>query len=140
MTRTYSELARLSTLTDRFEYLQTFSKVGEETFGFERYLNQRFYTSREWRLVRQHVIARDNGEDLGVKGYPIHSRIIIHHMNPMSPEDILANGYDILDPEFLISTSHETHNAIHYGDQSLLPQEYVPRRKGDTDLWSRITR
>lgn len=138
--RTYSELKRIDAFEDRFDYLQLRSRVGAETFGFERYLNQQFYTSREWKLARTHVIARDLGNDLGIEGRDIHDRIIIHHMNPMTPEDILANGIDILDPDFLITTCHNTHNAIHYGDRSLLPAEYVPRRKGDTDLWSRIRR
>lgn len=139
-TRTYRELSRLETFDERYEFLRTSSKVGRATFGFERYLNQRFYTSREWRLTRTHVIARDLGNDLGIEGRPVLDRIIIHHMNPMSPEEIVEGDYDIINPEFLITTSHRTHNAIHYGDQSSMPSEYKPRQRGDTDLWPKIQR
>lgn len=135
MLRTYTELIRLDSFEDRYEYLRIKGRVGETTFGFERYLNQRFYTSIEWKQVRQHVIARDLGLDLGVEDHPIHDKIIIHHMNPMAPDDILHNDSDILDPEFLICTSHNTHNAIHYGNKDLLPKTYIPRFSGDTNLW-----
>lgn len=135
LTRTYSELIRLDSFEERYKYLRLQGRVGEITFGHERYLNQNFYRSHEWKQVRQHVIARDLGNDLGIDGYPIHDRIIIHHMNPMVSEDIIHGDADIIDPEFLITTSHNTHNAIHYGDESLLPKEYVPRRTGDTSLW-----
>lgn len=134
-TRRYSELVVHSSLEDRFHYLQLRSQVGYKTFGFERYLNQSFYRSREWKRVRDEVILRDNGCDLGVSGYEIHDRIIIHHMNPMTVDDIEAGSDDILDPEFLISTTHNTHNAIHYGDARLLPQPPVERRPGDTTPW-----
>lgn len=133
--RTYSELRRLSTFEDRFEYLSLRGVVGNSTFGFDRYINQRFYTSRQWRQVRDVVITRDLGCDLGVDGYEIFDKIIIHHMNPMSVEDIEGGSADILDPEFLITTCHNTHNAIHYGDANLLPKPLVERRPGDTRPW-----
>ena len=137
MIRTYQELARLSTFEDRFEYLALRGSVGRSTFGYDRWINQRFYTSRDWRQVRNYVITRDNGCDLGVDGYDIHDRVIIHHMNPMGVEDIIHGDEEILDPEFLITTTHQTHNAIHYGDANLLPRQHVERRAGDTQLWSR---
>lgn len=133
--RTYSELRRLETFKERYEYLRLKGAVGEPTFGYERYHNQRFYTSRQWKQVRDHVITRDFGNDLGVEGYAIHDRIIIHHMNPMTPEDIIHGDDSILDVEFLISTTHQTHNAIHYGDASLLTKVLIERRPGDTRLW-----
>lgn len=135
MIRTYSELRRIRTFEERFEYLKLKGSVGRSTFGFDRYVNQQFYTSRQWRQVRQKVIARDEGMDLGVDGYEIYDKIIIHHMNPMSVENIEHGDSDILDPEFLITTTHRTHNAIHYGDSSLLPKVIVDRRPGDTRLW-----
>lgn len=133
--RTYSELRRIHTFEERFEYLKLKGSVGRSTFGFDRYVNQQFYTSRQWRQVRQKVIARDEGMDLGIEGYEIYDRIIIHHMNPMSLADIEHGDSNILDPEFLISTTHKTHNAIHYGDASLLPKVLVDRQPGDTRLW-----
>ena len=138
--RTYSELIEFNSLEDRFEYLRIGGKVGFATFGFERWMNQGFYTSAEWRRVRHVVIARDLGMDLGVEGWPVHDRIIIHHMNPMDKEDLKRGDPEILDPEFLISVSHKTHNAIHYGDRSLLPQPFVERRPGDTRSWTKIRR
>lgn len=120
---------------ERYEYLKLDGHVGEATFGFDRYLNQQFYTSRQWRLARQHVIARDLGCDLGIEGYEIHGRILIHHMNPISRDDLIHGNEDIIDPEFLITTTHETHNAIHYGDEDQLPKEFVDRKPGDTVLW-----
>lgn len=136
-TRRYSELVRLDTLEERFDYLQLRSTVGSLTFGSDRWMNQAFYTSREWRLLRHDVIARDNGCDLGVPDFEIHDRIIIHHMNPMDVNQILEHKEHILDPQFLISVSHRTHNAIHYGDRRQLPRLPVKRRPGDTDLWKR---
>lgn len=133
--RTYSELRRLDTLEERFKYLSLRGQVGDITFGFDRYLNQRFYTSREWRDIRSHIIVRDNGCDLGVESYDIHDRIYIHHMNPMTVRDIEDGDARILDPEFLISVTHRTHNGIHYGDLSSLPKAVVERRPGDTKLW-----
>lgn len=135
MIRTYSELRRLSTFEDRFEYLRLGGSVGRATFGFERYVNQSFYRSAEWKRVRHQVIARDLGLDLGVDGHEIHDRVIIHHMNPMSVDEIENGEAHILDTNFLITTTHRTHNAIHYGDYSLLPKPLVERRPGDTRLW-----
>lgn len=135
MVRTYSELRRLSSFEERYDYLKLRASVGEVTFGFERYLNQDFYRSRQWRDVREFVIARDEGMDLGIDGYEIYDRVIIHHMNPMRTEDLINGNEDVLDPEFLITTTHRTHNAIHYGDKSLLPTALVDRRPGDTRLW-----
>lgn len=133
--RSYSELRRLSSFMERYDYLRLKGVVGEHTFGYERYHNQRFYTSRQWKIVRDHVISRDLGNDLGVDEFPIHDRIIIHHMNPMTPDDIIHGDESILDPEFLITTTHKTHNAIHYGDASLLTKVLIERRPGDTKLW-----
>lgn len=135
MNRTYSELRRLGTLEERYKYLALREKVGRSTFGFDRYINQQFYTSTQWRQLRHHIIARDNGCDLGLDGYEIHDRVIIHHMNPMTPENIEHGDSSILDPEFLISVTLRTHNAIHYGDESQLPRPLVTRRTGDTKLW-----
>lgn len=134
-TRTYGELRRFDTFEDRFEYLKLGGQVGQRTFGFDRWVNQRFYTSPEWRWIRQHVIARDNGCDLGIRGYEIESQLLIHHVNPVSLEDIKTGAEWILDPEFLITTTKQTHNAIHYGDASLLPRGPVERTSGDTRLW-----
>lgn len=135
MIRRYSELRRIPTFEERFDYLKLNGSVGRETFGFDRYINQRFYTSKEWRDIRHYVITRDLGLDLGAEGYEINSRILIHHMNPIVVDDILHKNDDILDPEFLITTCHNTHNAIHYGDSSLLPKPLVERSRGDTKLW-----
>lgn len=134
-TRTYRELVRLSTFEERFEYLAVRGEVGKATFGFERYLNQKFYRSREWRLVRHEVITRDLGCDLAFPDHEIHDRVIIHHMNPMRVVDVKDGVDDILNPEYLITTTHQTHNAIHYGDASLLPKPIVERQPGDTRLW-----
>jgi hypothetical protein len=133
--RTYSGLRRLDSFESRFDYLQLKGEVGKSTFGFDRYINQNFYTSREWRLTREHVIARDEGLDLGIPGYEIYDKIIIHHMNPMTVEDIEHGEQDLMDPRFLITTTHRTHNAIHYGDKNLLVKPLVERRPGDTKLW-----
>jgi hypothetical protein len=134
-TRTYQELRRLETFEERYDYLELRGVVGESTFGFDRWVNQKFYTSSEWRWVRQRVIARDHGCDLGVAGYEIESSLLIHHINPLTPNDIQDGAEWILDPEFLITTTKRTHNAIHYGDRSLLPQPVVERVRGDTRLW-----
>lgn len=133
--RTYSELVQFDTFLDRFKYLQLRGEVGRATFGFDRYLNQKFYRSAQWKHVRNYVIARDKGCDLAFPDHEIHDRVYIHHMNPMQVEDIVHGNEDILIPEFLISTTHNTHNAIHYGDESLLPKPLVERRPGDTKLW-----
>lgn len=133
--RSYTELHGISTFADRFEYLSLDGVVGQETFGFDRWVNQLFYRSHEWRNLRHKIIVRDNGCDLGVEGYEIHGRIYIHHMNPMTANDIHSSDPNILNPEYLISTTHRTHNAIHYGDASLLAIPREPRRPGDTKLW-----
>lgn len=125
----------LETFEERYRYLALRGRVGESTFGFDRYINQMFYRSSEWRNLRYQIIARDDGCDLGVMGYEIHSRLYIHHMNPMDAGDIIEGDSSILDPQFLITTTHRTHNAIHYGDERLLPRPLVPRRPGDTKLW-----
>lgn len=134
-TRSYSELRHLRTFEERYRYLALQGVVGESTFGFDRYLNQQFYTSVQWRQLRHHIIARDGGCDLGIEGYEIHSRLVIHHLNPMTVEKLVHEDEEILDPEFLITTTHQTHNAIHYGDESLLSRPLVERRAGDTLLW-----
>lgn len=133
--RTYSELVQIETFEERFEYLSLKGDVGCETFGFNRWINQRFYTSREWRQLRQQVILRDESCDLGVRGHDIHAKLVVHHMNPLDEDDIAYGTAHALDLEFLICTTHDTHNAIHYGDASLLPKPYEPRRLGDTKLW-----
>lgn len=133
--RCYSELSQLRTFSERYEYLALRSVVGCETFGFNRWINQRFYTSKAWRDLRRHVILRDESRDLGVEGYDIHTRLIVHHMNPLVEDDITFGTRRALDPEFLICTTHDTHNAIHFGDASLLAKPYVPRSPGDTKLW-----
>ena len=135
MIKTYSELRRHATFEERFDYLKLGGAVGAETFGFDRYLNQDFYKSVLWKRARSIVIARDLGCDLGIEGHEIHDRVYVHHMNPMTPEDIKHSNLDILDPEYLITVTHDTHNAIHYGDKRLLPKPIIERRPGDTKLW-----
>lgn len=133
--RSYSELRRIQTFEERFDYLSLKGVVGETTFGFDRWINQQFYTSREWHQVRYAVIARDNGCDLGIPGYEISVQILIHHMNPVTPDDIRHGEEWILDPEFLITTTKQTHNAIHFGDKSRLHLPLVERRPNDTKIW-----
>lgn len=133
--RSYSELRRLDTFDERFDYLSLQAGVAERTFGGERWINQDFYRSREWKLVRQKVIARDLGCDLGVDGYEIYDRVYIHHMNPMTRDQIASGDPVILDPEFLITVTFETHNAIHYGTKREFPTGLVERSPGDTRLW-----
>lgn len=133
--KTYSELSLLPTFRERYQYLRLSGQVGEDTFGFDRYLNQVFYRSKEWKRVRDFVILRDNGCDLGVPGFEIHEKIIIHHMNPITVQDIRHANEDLLDPEFLICVRHNTHNAIHYGDESLLITEPIVRMPNDTCPW-----
>ena len=133
--RTYKELSRLSTFKERFEYLRLAGVVGETTFGFDRYLNQLLYTSARWKQIRHAIIVRDNGCDLGVPGYNVTSKIIIHHMNPLTMKDIEEVNDDIFNPEYLICVSHNTHNAIHYGDDNLLPKGPIERRPNDTCPW-----
>ena len=133
--KTYSELRRIDTFEERFEYLKLGGTVGHSTFGFDRYLNQVFYTSREWKDIRRNVILRDNGCDLGIPGYEINGALLIHHINPMKVDDVVHREEWILDSEFLITTTQNTHNAIHYGDASLLRTKFVERKPGDTRLW-----
>lgn len=136
MDKCYSELIKLKTLIERYEYLRTFSKIGEETFGGSRYLNQYLYTKSDlWKSVRRKVIIRDGGHDLGLDDYIIQGRIIVHHINPLTKEQLLNFDPCIFDEENLISCSHNTHNAIHYGDKSLLPQDPIERRPFDTCPW-----
>jgi hypothetical protein len=135
MIKNYTELSRLYTFEDRYEYLRLQGIVGKTTFGFDRWMNQRFYGSIQWRQLRNHIIARDLACDLGIEGYEIYKELVIHHMNPITADQIHHGDGDILDPEFLITTSHRTHNAIHYGDARLLPRLPIERRAGDTRLW-----
>ena len=134
--KTYSELITLPTFRERFRYLRIGGRVGEETFGWDRKINQYFYQrSDEWKSIRNYVIVRDNGCDLGIEGYDIYSHIIVHHINPITVEDIRMSSDYLLDPEFLICTSLNTHNAIHYGDESLLYTSLIERTKNDTCPW-----
>jgi hypothetical protein len=135
MIRSYRDLRRLNTLEERFAYLSLKGVIGDSTFGFDRWMNQEFYRSKQWRNLRHHILIRDNGCDLGIEGYEIHERPVIHHMNPMTTEDLIRGSEHIVESDYLITTSHRTHNAIHYGDASLLPQPIVERRRGDTKLW-----
>ena len=133
--KTYSELITLPTFEERYRYLRLGGRVGEETFGFDRYLNQIFYKSEEWRLMRDYIIVRDNGCDLGIEGREIYGRILIHHMNPITTKDIVMRSKFLLDPEYLITTVKNTHDAIHYGDESLLIVAPIVRTKNDTCPW-----
>lgn len=135
MIRRYHELSRIETFEERYEYLRLTGSVGASTFGFDRWINQQFYRSAQWKSVRNFVIVRDSGCDLGVPGYEIHDQIFIHHMNPMTVDQVKVGDAGILDPDFLISTTQRTHNAIHYGDSSQLPRTLTVRTAGDTKLW-----
>lgn len=136
MIKTYSELITLPTFEERFQYLRLDGFVGESTFGFDRIFNQMFYQrSAEWRAIRNKIIIRDHGCDLGVEGHEIYGRIIIHHINPVTLEDLERMSSSLFDPENLISTAHMTHNAIHYSDESLLITAPIERRKNDTCPW-----
>jgi hypothetical protein len=135
MTKRYSELTMLSSFEDRFDYLSLQGYIGEATFGYDRWINQQFYGSREWKLVRDFVILRDEGCDLGVEGYELHTGLLIHHMNPITPDAITHHDPDILNPEYLITTSKLTHNALHYGNKSMLKKPFVERVRNDTRLW-----
>lgn len=135
MIRTYSELSKLSTFEERFQYLKLGGSVGESTFGFDRYLNQIFYKSKLWKRIRDEVIFRDCGCDLGVNGREIFGSVIIHHMNPITIKDIEADSKFLTDPEYLITTTHNTHNAIHYSDEKLLMTGPIERTKNDTCPW-----
>lgn len=134
-TRSYLELLEFQTFEERFEYLALKARVAESTFGFERWMNQQFYRSREWRDLRHEIIVRDNGCDLGMTGYDIPDKVIIHHIIPMTVEHLEEGNPLLTDPNNLITTTHNTHNAIHYGDKSLLRLPLVERRPGDTKLW-----
>jgi hypothetical protein len=133
--RTYKELQRLDTFQDRYRYLKLDGVLGSSTFGFDRWMNQQFYQSRAWRRTRDFVIVRDEGCDLGIPGFEIHSGLFVHHMNPITQSDLEHGEEWIMDPEFLITTSLRTHNAIHYGDETQLPREPIVRKPGDTTLW-----
>lgn len=133
----YSELILLPTFEERYKYLQLNGVIGDETFGFNRYINQMFYRSQEWKQVRDYVIVRDNGCDLGIEGHEIRGKILIHHMNPIGIKDIQQVNKFLLDPEYLITTMLSTHNAIHYGDESLLVKDPIERSKNDTCPWKR---
>lgn len=133
--KTYSELIALPTFEDRFEYLQLKGIVGQETFGFDRYLNQILYNSKEWKHLRNEIIVRDNGCDLALEGFEIHGRILIHHINPITIDDVIKRREMVFDPENLICVTHNTHNAIHYGDKSLLITGPIERRANDTCPW-----
>lgn len=135
MSRCYSELSKLKTFEERLEYLKLDGTVGDETFGYDRYLNQQFYRSVEWRRIRNQVIVRDLGCDLGIEGYDIHGRILIHHMNPVGVEDVLHHSQNLVDPEFLIAVSHQTHNAIHYGNTETVTVSPIERTTNDTCPW-----
>jgi hypothetical protein len=133
--RTYSELSSLDTLDERFDYLALDGHVGRSTFGYDRWVNQSFYKSKEWLSIRSHVIVRDDGGDMGLSDFPIRGAPQIHHMNPLTIKDIEDVTDNLLDPEYLICVSQRTHNAIHFGDRSHLPREPIVRTYGDTRLW-----
>ena len=133
--KTYSELILLPTFEERFKYLQLNGRVGDDTFGFDRYINQKFYSSAEWKRIRDIVIMRDNGCDLALEGYEIYGRILIHHMNPITVKDVELSTEYLMNPEYLICVTHNTHNAIHYGDEKLINKGPIVRTKNDTCPW-----
>lgn len=133
--RTYSELIQLRTFEERYKYLKLNGFVGRDTFGFDRYMNQIFYRSDEWKRIRDYVIVRDNGCDLGMKGHDIRGKILIHHMNPITVSDIRDSTDQLLNPEYLICVTHATHNAIHYGNEDLLVVAPIARFANDTCPW-----
>lgn len=135
--RNYTDLQKLKSFKDRFNYLKLDGKIGEDTFGFDRWLNQTFYTSPEWRRVRDQVIVRDNGNDLGIDGMRIYGKVLIHHMNPITYKNIVHRDEDILNPEYLICVSQRTHNAIHYGSEDLLSTDPIERTQNDTCPWKK---
>lgn len=135
MIKTYTELSKLKTFDERFRYLKLNGSVGKETFGFDRYINQIFYKSKEWKAVRDFVIIRDGGCDLGVEGYDIYGKIFIHHINPISIADIEQQSEYLLNPEYLVATTQHTHNAIHYGDETLINSKTIIRSRNDTCPW-----
>ena len=131
----YTELSKLTTFNERFNYLKLDGIIGEETFGYDRILNQLLYKSKKWRKVRDEVLIRDNGGDLGLENYPINGRAIIHHMNPITVEDVLNDKPEIFDPEYLITVSNSTHNAIHFSNENNLQKDPIERTQNDTCLW-----
>lgn len=133
--KTYSELITIPTFEERFEYLQLKGSVGKDTFGYDRHLNQVLYRSPEWKRLRNQIIIRDCGCDLACEGYDIHSKVLIHHLNPITVEDVLARSRKVFDPDNLVCVSHNTHNAIHYGDVDLLVTGPIIRTKNDTCPW-----
>ena len=133
--KAYSELITIPTFEERFEYLQLKGSVGKDTFGYDRYLNQVLYRSPEWKRLRNQIIIRDGGCDLACEGYDIHSKVLIHHLNPITVEDVLARSRKVFDPDNLVCVSHNTHNAIHYGDVDLLVTGPIIRTKNDTCPW-----
>lgn len=133
--KTYSELILLPTFEERFKYLQLNGRVGDDTFGFDRYINQKFYRSAEWKRIRDYIIIRDNGCDLAVDGYEIHGRILIHHINPITISDIKFSTEYLMNPDYLICVTHSTHNAIHYGDEKQIITGPIVRTKNDTCPW-----
>lgn len=135
MIRTYHELIQLPSFRERYEYLRIGGLVGNDTFGFDRYLNQKFYHSPEWKQIRRDVIIRDEGRDLAMEGYEIQNGVYIHHMNPIGKDDLQNATELLLNPDYLVCVSFRTHQAIHYGDSGLLPELPVERRPGDTKLW-----
>lgn len=135
--KTYSDLIQLSTFEERLNYLRLSGQVGKDTFGFDRYLNQTFYRSKEWKSIRDHVIIRDNGCDLALPNYDIFGKILVHHMNPISKSDVLERSDFLLNPEYMVCVSHDTHNWIHYGFE-VRPPQIIERTKGDTILWNTI--
>lgn len=135
MIRCYKDLSRLESFMERYQYLKIHGKVGEETFGLDRYINQSLYKSQRWKNIRSQVIIRDNGCDLGVDGHEIDRYIVVHHMNPITLEDIEEERDVVFDPEYLICCTSRTHQAIHFGDEGLLPKDYIERRPNDTCLW-----
>ena len=136
----YTELSKLTTFNERFNYLKLDGIVGEETFGYDRILNQLLYKSKKWRKVRDEVLIRDNGGDLGLEDYPINGRAIIHHMNPITVEDVLNDKPEIFDPEYLITVSNSTHNAIHFSNENNLQKDPIERTQNDTCLWRKQER
>lgn len=137
MIRTYSELITLPTFIERYRYLKLDGQVGVETFGYDRYLNQILYRTREWKRFRRDIIVRDNGCDLGCEGFDIFGKVLVHHINPITVEDVLSRSSKVFDPENAISTTLDTHNAIHYGDENLLLTEPIERKPNDTCPWRR---
>lgn len=132
--RTYSELIQIPEFQDRLEYLRLKGNVGFDTFGFDRYMNQMFYKSAEWKQIRNYIITRDNGKDMAHPDYPINGKIYVHHLNPLRPDDIKESSDFLLNPEYLITVSHNTHNLIHYGNNKS-DRVFIERMPGDTCLW-----